>query len=165
MTSPSPDTAPVAIRLRAALSQINRELRAGMTPSTLGRAALSTLGQLHRFGSLTPTQLAQHEGVRLQTLTRLLAELEADGRITRRPHPQDGRQTVLALSARGAREITREARRREAVLAAAIAGGFDGAERTALLRACALLERLGEELHAGEPSDTTRAKRTEGIAR
>ncbi|MBO9647688.1 MAG: MarR family transcriptional regulator [Variovorax sp.] len=165
MTSPSPDAAPLAIRLRAALSQLNRELQAGMPPSTLGRAALSALGQLHRFGPLTPTQLAGHEGVRLQTLTRLLAELEADGRITRRPHPQDGRQTVLALSARGAREITREVRRREAVLAAAIEGGFDDAERSVLLSACTLLERLGEELHPKAPSETTEAKRTLGIAR
>jgi len=164
MTSPSPDATPLAIRLRAALSQLNRELRAGMPPSTLGRAALSALGQLHRFGPLTPTQLAQHEGVRLQTLTRLLAELEADGRISRRPHPQDGRQTVLALSARGAREIGVEARRREGVLAAAIEGGFNSAERAALLRACALLERLGEELHAGAPAQST-AKRAEGFHR
>ncbi|MFS2168281.1 MarR family transcriptional regulator, partial [Variovorax sp. Varisp62] len=60
-------------------------------------AKLSVLGQLHRYGPCTPTALAGLERVKLQSLTRLLAELEAEGWIGRTPHPSDGRQWLLSL--------------------------------------------------------------------
>ena len=144
MPTPPDDAAHVAIRLRAAVSHLGRQLRAGMPAQALGSAALSALSQLYRRGPLTPTQLAQHEGVRLQTLTRLLAELEAARQVSRRPHPTDGRQSVLALTPRGARVLTAEAQRREASLAAVLAQRLAPAERAALLAACELIERVAD---------------------
>lgn len=141
---PADNVAHVAIRLRASVSHLGRQLRAGMPAQALGGAALSALSQLYRRGALTPTRLAQHEGVRLQTLTRLLAELEAAGLVSRRPHEHDGRQTVLALTARGARVLTAEAQRREASLAAVLSARLSAAERAALLKACELIDRVAD---------------------
>jgi DNA-binding MarR family transcriptional regulator len=158
MSAPPDDPAHVAIRLRAAVSHLGRKLRAGMPVQALGSAALSALSQLYRRGPLTPTQLAQHEGVKLQTLTRLLAELEAAGQVSRRPHPSDGRQSVLALTPRGARVLTAEARRREASLASVLAERLAPAERAALLAACELIERVADGVvEAAPPASGTAA--------
>jgi len=157
-TLPSDDAAHVAVRLRASVSHLGRQLRAGMPPQALGTAALGALSHLYRRGPLTPTQLAQHEGVKLQTLTRLLAELEAAGHISRRPHQLDGRQSVLALTPRGARLLTGEAKRREASLAAVLAGQLAPAERAALLRACDLIDRVADQIAAdAAPASTSAA--------
>ncbi len=148
MITTSDDAAHVAIRLRAAVSHLGRQLRAGMPEQALGSAALGVLSQLYRGGPLTPTQLARREGVRPQTLTRLLAELEAAGHVTRRAHELDGRQSLLALSPRGARVLTAEAKRREASLAAALGQQLAPRERAALLKACELIDRIADAMAA-----------------
>jgi len=150
-TLPSHDAAHVAVRLRASVSHLGRQLRAGMPPQALGTAALGALSHLYRRGPLTPTQLAQHEGVKLQTLTRLLAELEAAGHIRRRPHELDGRQSLLALTPRGARLLTGEAKRREASLASVLADRLAPDERAALLRACDLIDRVADKIAEAAP--------------
>ena len=149
----SDDAAHVAIRLRASVSHLGRQLRAGMPEQALGSAALGVLSQLYRGGALTPTQLARREGVRPQTLTRLLAELEAAGHITRRAHEHDGRQSLLTLAPRGARLLTGEAKRREASLAAVVGECLGPRERAALLKACELIDRVADAM-AGDIVDS-----------
>ena len=64
-----------AVRLRTATMQLARQLRSTMQRDGLSQAMLSAMGQLYRGGAMTPTELARLEGVKLQSLTRLLAEL------------------------------------------------------------------------------------------
>jgi len=151
MPKPPADTLHVAVRLRAAVSRLTRHLRSQATADLPGSAKLSVLGQLYRRGPLTPTQLAAHERVRLQTLTRLLAEVEAEGSIARRPHDSDARQTVLSLTAAGARLLTAEVHRRESSLASALDTRLSGAERAQLLAACDLIDRVAGALEV-EPA-------------
>lgn len=144
MSSTSPDPALCAARLRSAVSQLARQLR-GATPDGPSVAQLSVLGQLHRQGPSTPTALAALERVRLQSLTRLLATLEAEGWIDRSAHPSDGRQSLLSLTPEGRRRLQALMRAREAALAAAIAAL--GAEQQALLmQACGLIDGLAASL-------------------
>ncbi len=142
----STDGIHAAIRLRASISHLTRGLRAASAPEGPGAAKLGVLGQLYRLGPSTPTGLARLERVRLQTLTRLLAELEADRLIRRKPHPTDARQTVLSISPAGVRVLTADIHRREASLAAAIEERLDAGERARLVDACRLLDRLGDAL-------------------
>jgi DNA-binding MarR family transcriptional regulator len=148
MPKPPADVLHAAVRLRSAVSQLTRHLRAHAPVEGPGSAKLSVLGQLYRLGPLTPTQLAQHESVRPQTLTRLLAELEADGCIVRRPHESDARQRVLSLAPAGARLLGAEVHRREASLASALAAQLSAAERAQLLSACDLIDRLAAAFDA-----------------
>lgn len=132
-----------SIRLRATVAQLTRHLRAlaaeGDGP---GAAKLGVLGQLYRLGELTPTQLARHERVRLQTLTRLIAELESDRLVARTAHPDDARQSLLSLTTPGIRVLTADVHRREASLARAITSQLSAAECERLVEACALMDRL-----------------------
>ena len=152
----APPTAHAAIELRAALSHLTRQLRASATPDAPAAAKFSALGQLYRSGTLTPTELARRERVKLQSLTRLLAELEADACIERRAHASDGRQSVLSLTRRGAALLTAEVHRRESSLADAIGSLLSAPEQALLLEACGLMNRLADALDrpaagAGDP--------------
>ena len=137
-----------AVRLRATVSQLTRQLRAALPADGISVAKLSVLGQLHRLGPLTPSELARRERVKLQSLTRLLAELEADGWLLREPHAADGRQSVLSPTALGARALTADVHRREASLVDAIAAVLTHAEQAQLLRACALIDRVADAVAA-----------------
>nr|WP_251010456.1 MarR family transcriptional regulator [Variovorax paradoxus] len=140
-----------AVRLRAAVSQLTRHLRSQGGADQPGSAKLSVLGQLYRRGPLTPTELAQHERVKLQTLTRLIAEIETDGLAERRAHEGDARKSILSLTAAGARLLTAEVHRREASLASALGTQLSAGERAQLLEACELIDRVSEGLDA-QPS-------------
>lgn len=131
------------------MSQLARQLR-DATPDGPSVAQLSVLGQLHRQGPCTPTALAALERVRLQSLTRLLATLEAEGWIDRSAHPSDGRQSLLALTAEGRRRLQALMRTREAALAAAIAT-LDAEQQALLMQACGLIDGLAASLDGTAP--------------
>ena len=147
MASPIPDPAQCASRLRTSVSLLSRQLRSGSAaPDGPSVAKLSVLGQLHRHGPCTPTALAGLERVKLQSLTRLWAELEAEGWIGRTPHPTDGRQWLLSLTAEGVRRLKALMRRREAALAEAIGATLDAGQRALLLQACGLIDGIAAAL-------------------
>jgi DNA-binding MarR family transcriptional regulator len=141
-----PPAAQVAVRLRASVSALMRRLRNDSAPGALAPAKWSVLAQLHRLGPLAPSELARHERVRLQTLTRLLAEIEAAGLIEREVDAIDGRRRVLSLTRAGRAALAGEAHRREASLRTAVQGQLTPAERTMLLEACTLLDRISDAL-------------------
>jgi len=148
MTADIDDPRHCAIRLHAATARLGRALRAATAAPSAGAAALSVLGLLHRQGELAPSQLARLEGVRLQTLTRLLAELEEAGLVRRRPDPADARRGLLSLTRAGARALATHVHGRQASLQAALAEALTGPQRRALLAACELIERVAAQLQA-----------------
>lgn len=142
----APPAAHVAVRLRASVSQLMRRLRRDATPGALAPAKWSVLAQLHRLGPLAPSELARHERVRLQTLTRLLREIEHAGLVAREVDAGDGRRHVLSLTRTGRAVLAGEVHRREASLRIAVQAHLTAAERATLLEACALLDRIGDAL-------------------
>ncbi|WP_432728035.1 MarR family winged helix-turn-helix transcriptional regulator [Variovorax sp. W6] len=147
MASTIPDPAQCASRLRASVSLLARQLRSGSTtPDAPSVAKLSVLGQLHQHGPCTPTVLAGLERVKLQSLTRLLAELEAEGWIGRSAHPTDGRQWLLSLTPEGTRRLKAIMRTREAALAEAIGATLSEDQRALLLEACELIDGIAATL-------------------
>ena len=143
---PQPDAAHCAIRLRAAVTLLSRRLRPAPLQGGISVAKLSVIGQLYRMGALTPTELSAREGVKLQSLTRLLAELESEGWIARKAHASDGRQSVLSLTRLGSKQLARTVRAGEASLAQVIESTLGDEERAVLLQACALIDGISESL-------------------
>ena len=150
------DSRHTAVLLRAAMSALHRQLRLALPPTRIGVARLSVLSQLYRGGPMTPTDLAAREHVRLQTLTRLLAELEADEWISRASDPDDGRRTRLSLTKLGARQLTDDVHRREASLAAAIERTLSPSQRAVVAEACGLLDRIADALATVSGADGAR---------
>ena len=151
--SPAPAPAQCASRLRTSVSLLSRRLRNGSaSPDGPSMAKLSVLGVLYRQGPCTPTALAAQERVRLQSLTRLLAELEAEGWVGRAPHVTDGRQSVLSLTADGTRRLKAIMRSRETALADVIATRLDAEQRALLVQACGLIDDIAAALASDEPA-------------
>ena len=143
-----PPPAHVAVRLRACVSAVARQLRHDPRADALAPAKWNVLALLHRHGPLSPSELARHERVRVQTLTRLLAELAQAGLVRRAVDRSDARRHVLSLTIAGRRQLTAEVHRREASLRRVVETRFDAGERADLLAACALLDRLADGLAA-----------------
>jgi len=159
MTKTTNEAAGCAVRLRRTVLVLARRLRPALQHDGISTAKLSVIGQLYRHGPMTPTELAAREGVKLPSLTRLVAELEGDGWLVRKAHASDGRRSLLGLTALGRKRLVAAAQASDAPLADAIATTISADERLVLLQACALLDRIGEALggHAGNAmhADTT----------
>jgi DNA-binding MarR family transcriptional regulator len=146
MTKTNPDAARCAVQLRRAVLVLARRLRPSLQHDGISAAKLSVIGQLYRAGPMTPTELATREGVKLPSLTRLIAELEGDDWLARKAHASDGRRSLLGLTALGRNRLVAAAQASDTPLADAIAATVSADERRVLLQACALLERIGESL-------------------
>jgi DNA-binding MarR family transcriptional regulator len=157
----SNDPTVCAQNLRRAVSRLARKLRPILRHEGIGAATLSIISQIYRAGRLTPSDLARREGVKIQSLTRLLNELELLDWIRREPDPRDRRRSWLSLTRSGQRASVAAASEHDVRLAKLIASLLDAEERELLMRACALLERLDKALgHATrryqEPSQRVR---------
>src|ERR1035438_5058183 len=96
-----------ATQVRRTVSHLHRKLRPSLQQAGISMAKLSVVGQVFRAGQITPTELAAREGVKIQTLTRLLSELEADGWLGRVPHESDGRQFLLSVTPIGRKRLAK----------------------------------------------------------
>ena len=82
------------------LGQLIRRLRAEHRfPLSQG----AVLGRLDREGPQSVSDLAAAERVRPQSMAQTVSDLEADGLVSRRPDPSDGRRALVELTERGAR--------------------------------------------------------------
>ncbi|WP_131738995.1 MarR family winged helix-turn-helix transcriptional regulator [Actinomadura roseirufa] len=133
----------VAAEIRHGVLTLARRMRAGRPPGALSNNKILVLGHLHRRGPSTAGALAAAEGQRPQSLTRVFAELERDGLISRSRDALDGRQAVLAISPAGAAALRADMRERDAWLAGAL-GGLSATEREVLRLAARLMEQLGD---------------------
>jgi len=136
-TTPLPD---LASRLRLDISRMARRLRqeAGADLSPSMTAALATI---ERHGPLTPSALAERERVQRPTVTRVLARLEEAGLVVRAADPQDRRCSLVSISDDGGALLEAMRERKDAFLARRI-DALDPADREALDRAAAILERM-----------------------
>ncbi|WP_278191642.1 MarR family winged helix-turn-helix transcriptional regulator [Streptomyces spinosisporus] len=132
-----------AARLRRGVVRLNRRLRHERGDGSLSPNQLSVLGHLHRHGPATPGAVAAAERQRPQSLTRVFAELEAEGLIVREPGTADRRQSVLSLTAQGLGALERDMAERDDWLAGAL-DTLSPTERGVLELAAALMERLAE---------------------
>ena len=118
--------------------RLRQEAGAELSPSQT--AALATI---ERHGPLTPSELAERERVQRPTVTRVLARLEEAGLVERAADPQDRRCSLVSISADG-RELMDAIRARKNAFLAQRIDALDAADREALERAAALLERMLE---------------------
>ncbi|MEV6314764.1 MarR family transcriptional regulator [Streptomyces sp. NPDC051776] len=120
-------------RARASSGEMAREIHPDLEP-----AAYGLLVRLEETGEQRATALAVYFGVGKATMSRQLRALETLGLITRRPDPDDGRASLVALTDEGLARFSavRNARRESYVKKLE---GWDSAEIAELAR---LLHRL-----------------------
>lgn len=134
------DVAPV---LRAGVLRLARRLRVERDRSALSNAKVAVLSHLARVGASSPSRISRDERQQPQSLTRVFAELEADGLIERHPDTGDGRQSVLALTENGRAALAADMQLRDRWLAGAMSG-LSPTELGVLALAAGIIERIGE---------------------
>lgn len=137
-------TAQLAGELRVALGQLVRRLREQAEGSDLTKSQSAVLLRLEREGPATAGALAHREGIRPQSMTKIVHALHSAGLITGAPDPADGRKTVLRLTDAAHAEFRSGRRAKEDWLTSAMHTALSAAE-IEQLRACApLLRRLAQ---------------------
>ena len=143
----------LAGELRVVVGQLRRRLREQASFGDLTWSQTSVLSRLEREGPATVTSLARAEGMRPQSMGATVSALEAAGLVSGSPDPQDGRQTILSLTAACREWIKVSRAAKEDWLFQAIQSKLSLQEQGELARAVELLKRLAE----GDPHANQRA--------
>jgi DNA-binding MarR family transcriptional regulator len=140
----SDDLLTAATTVRRGTMRLARRLRLERSDPREPGAELSILGQLNRWGPMTPGALATAERVQPQTLTRTLASLEAKGYVDRRPDTADRRRSLLSIAPAGYDALVNDMRQRDRWCALAMAEHLTPTERGLLRLAAEVMERLAD---------------------
>jgi DNA-binding MarR family transcriptional regulator len=124
------------------VGRLRRQLRGVANADQLSPAQTAVLRRLGQDGPWTMSSLAAAEGVRPQSMAATLAVLGERGLIDRCADPGDGRRQVVSLSALGRERAADYRRARHEWLVRRLQEDCTEAERTVVLRALRLLERL-----------------------
>jgi DNA-binding MarR family transcriptional regulator len=138
------DALTLATQLRAGLARLGRRLRAERPEQALSLSKLSALGCLRRNGPMSPGQLASHEHLRPQSLTRILSGLEREQLVVRKGDATDHRRFIIEITQIGTDLLRDDMVRRDVWLAKAVADKLSRTERGVLLLAIELINRLVE---------------------
>jgi DNA-binding MarR family transcriptional regulator len=130
--------------LTRAIGLLVRRMRAEGRAHELSLSESAVLARLDREGPATTADLARAEGVKPQSMGATVAVLVKGGMVARRPHPTDGRQRLIALTAKGTavRKSMRDAK--HTWLAKAVSR-LEKRERETLFRAGEILRRVAEQ--------------------
>jgi DNA-binding MarR family transcriptional regulator len=138
------DRRELASDLRVVIGALVRRLRDQAQGSDLTRSQSSVLARLERDGGTTSSVLARLEGIRPQSMGKIVTALEEAGLVSGSPDARDGRKTILSLT-ESAREQFRTGRlAKEDWLSETIGATFSDEEAALLAASTALLQRLAQ---------------------
>jgi len=132
----------LATELRALIGTFKRRLRDQAHMGDLTSSQKAVLSRLDRDGPATVTALAHAEGMRPQSMGAIVSTLQTAGLVEGAADPDDGRRTILSLSAACRDWIKAGRAAREDWLFRAIEANLAPAEQEELINAVALLKRI-----------------------
>ena len=121
-----------------------RRVRAAAASHELSLTESAVMARLARDGPATTADLARAEGMKPQSMGTILAALEERGMVERKPHPTDGRQVNIQLTAKGA-AVRKSAKDAKRTWLAQAMSQLDERERETLFKAAAIIKRLVEK--------------------
>jgi DNA-binding MarR family transcriptional regulator len=137
MSKLSSDSAPA--RLALVVGRLNRRL--ALAPGGLSHGLLMSLASVAKRGPLRLAELAQLEGVSAPGATRIVAELETRGLVSRGVDPGDGRAVLITVTPAGNEAILR-ARAARAEVVAQLLNGLSASELSQVEAALPALEKV-----------------------
>ena len=126
-----------------AVGLLLRRMRAAAASQELSFTESVVMARLSKDGPATTAELARAEGMRPQSMGATIAALEEEGIVERKPHPTDGRQVNIALTAKGV-EVRKSAKDAKRTWLAQAIARLDKEEQAALFVAGELIPRLVE---------------------
>lgn len=134
----------LAIDIRAIARALKARVREEGGGGDLTASQISVLVRLEKHGPATVSSLARIEGMRPQSMREVVAPLQEAGLVSGTPDPDDGRQTLMALTPRCLKWIREGRAASQDWLTQTIARRLSIREQQKLGEALALLRRLVE---------------------
>jgi DNA-binding MarR family transcriptional regulator len=125
------------------LGLLVRRVRGAAASHELSLTESAVMARLAKHGPATTADLARAESMKPQSMGTTIAALEEGGMVERRPHPTDGRQVNIQLTAKGAAERNSAKDAKRTWLAQAIAQ-LDEPDREVLFKAGEIIKRLAQ---------------------
>ena len=141
---PPPNHAELASALRLSLLRAARRLRSQRVNTAVTLSQLSALVTVCKCGPLSAGEIAAIEQVQPPSMTKILASLESSGWVERSSHPDDRRQSIIAITPAGRDLLAEEGRARDEWLAKRLVE-FSVDDLRKLSDAVEVLNRLGSE--------------------
>jgi DNA-binding MarR family transcriptional regulator len=135
----------LAAELRATLGQLKRKLRQHGGGHDLTPSQVAVVLRLERDGPATVSDLARAEGMRPQSMSAVIAQLEEMAFVTGAADPQDGRKTVMSLTKACRKSIEDGRAARQDWLTQAIQKKLSLQDQKKVSSAIRLLARLTED--------------------
>lgn len=142
MPRKTPDTA--VIDFMQSIGVLLRRVRAASGSNELSLTEAYVMGRLARHGPATTADLARAEGMKPQSMGTTIAALEEMGMVERKPHPTDGRQVNIGLTAKGA-AVRKSAKDAKQTWLMQTISQLDESERETLFKAGEIIKRLAEK--------------------
>jgi DNA-binding MarR family transcriptional regulator len=129
---------------RRSVTRLGRLLSATMPKGDLTPTKLTALGILRREGPLSANALASRLGILPQSLTRIIADLESEGLLTRTRDARDGREHILEPTTRAVALMRAEGTRRDAVMRETMQRALTPVEIDLLFVAASAINKLAD---------------------
>jgi len=139
--SEDPDVSEIARRLHLATIHLLRRLRKEDESLGFSASQLSAITTLVRLGPTSVGDLAQAEGVRPPTMTRLVQRLERQGIVIRKGSPHDGRVSQIRHTTKAIKLLEEGKGARERALGEGLRG-LSHEELGTLDQSVEIIERL-----------------------
>jgi DNA-binding MarR family transcriptional regulator len=133
-----------ATELRRSITRMARLLGASMPKGELSPAKLSALGILRRDGPMTASALSSRLGIRPQSLTRILADVESAELLIRTRDPRDTREHIMAVTPKAVSMMRDEGVRRDKLMRQTMQRVLTPVEIELLLLSAKLLNKLAD---------------------
>jgi DNA-binding MarR family transcriptional regulator len=143
---------------RRSVTRLGRLLSASMPKGDLTPTKLTALGILRREGPLSANALASRLGILPQSLTRIIADLENEGLLTRTRDARDGREHILEPTRKAIALMRAEGARRDAIMRETMGRGLTPVEIDLLFVAARAINKLAD---AWTMPEATRQKQEE----
>jgi DNA-binding MarR family transcriptional regulator len=127
-----------------AIGLLVRRVRAAAASHELSLTESAVMARLAKEGPATTADLARAEGMKPQSMGTTVAALEEMGMLERKPHPTDGRQVNIQLTAKGA-AVRKSAKDAKLSWLAQAVGQLDKKEQATLFAAGEIIKRLAEK--------------------
>lgn len=137
-------SAELASLLRPSLLRLTRLIRNQRVDVSVTLTQLSAMATLKKRGPLSAGELAAFEKVQPPSMTKVLANLEERGFVSRAVHPTDKRQAILSVTDAGLELLASESRSRDLWLSQRVAD-LTPDERAQLRAIVPILDKLAEQ--------------------
>ena len=135
----------LALEMRTLIGKLKRKLRDQAGGEDFTPSQVSVLLRLEKDGPATASNLAKAEAMRPQSMSALIAPLEAAGLVRGAPDPNDGRQTLLSLTQKCKERIQERRAAKQDWLTRTILAKLSAQEQERLAAALPILARLVED--------------------